>query len=244
MKTRKDLPRFGCLNFRVDVAAVLSELRARELLDWAKYTDIQVSAASKHKAFVIANQFNKDSFFKEETAPSLEGDCYKQLYLTDFDESKASGKVKLEPTNIFKRAKRLNPANERYLAEADELNYGVRNGLVTGELATVLNLFSSKLTRVRLAYLAPRFTIQPHVDYDPSYVVRYHVPLITNPQVLMHVMRGDNTASQHLPADGRVYFFNAGLKHYVTNSSDSGRLHLIVDVHGQSELDNLTTLIP
>ena len=40
----------------------------------------------------------------------------------------------------------------------------------------------------------------------------------------------------HMPADGRIYFFNQGLKHWVKNYSNHPRLHLIIDVHGQNEL--------
>jgi len=244
MKSRKQLPRFGYLkNIEVDVDAVLSYLKDKNLLDFNNYNDIKVSANSKHKNFVIANEFSKDNFFKEEEAMMLEGDHYKQLYLTDFDESKASGKVQLHNTNIFERTKRLSPTNANYLAEADELNYGIFNDHVSGELEIVLKKFSSKITRVRLAWLKGNAKIKPHVDYDPSYITRYHVPLITNPNAKMYVMRGNDIAEMHLPAENKVYFFNAGLKHWVHNNSDQGRLHLIVDVHGQKELENLEELI-
>lgn len=244
MKTRKQLPRFGYLSgYNIDVAKVLDQLKDDGLLNWDRYTDIKVSSNSKHKDFVIANEFCKDNFFKEEDAPMMEGDNYRQVYLTDFDETKTGGEVKFEFTNIFKRTRRLDPSKSEYLPEADELNYGVRNELVTGELAKILDMFPSKLTRVRLAYLKDHFDIKPHVDYDPSYIVRYHIPLITNIDVRMFMERGSDLAEIHLPADGKVYFFNSGLKHWVKNDGNEGRLHLIIDVHGQQELDQLITLI-
>jgi hypothetical protein len=243
MKNRKQLPCFGYLNDkRIDIDQVLTHLESQGLLNWDRYSDIKYSANSKHQAFVVANEFCKDNFFKEPDAPMMEGEQYRQLYLTDFDETKASGKVQLHNTNIFERTKRLDPADPRYLAEADELNYGVRNNLVAGPLAAILDQFTSKITRVRLAYLSKNFEIAPHVDYDPSYIVRYHIPLITNNKVKMFMQRGDSVIEQHLPADGRVYFFNSGLKHWVRNDSDQSRLHLIVDVHGQQELDALVTI--
>jgi hypothetical protein len=244
MKNRKELPRFGYLsNLNIDVDKVLTQLKESGLLDWGKYNDIKVSADSKHKNFVVANEFCKDNFFKEEQAPMMEGEYYKQLYLTDFDESKSMGEVKFEYTNIFKRTRRLDPNKSEYLAEADELNYGVRNDLVTGELEKILDMFTSKITRVRLAYLKDHFDIKPHVDYDPSYIVRFHVPLITNDSVKLFMQRGDNVADIHLPADGKIYFFNSGLKHWVENNGNEGRLHLIIDVHGQIELEHLVELI-
>lgn len=244
MKNRKQLPRFGYLkNISIDVDAVLAFLKEKNLLDFSEYNDIKVSADSKYKNFVVANEFCKDNFFKEEDAPMMEGEHYKQLYLTEFDESKLSGKVELHNTNIFERTRRLDPSKSNYLPEADELNYGVFNDLVTGELEKVLNKFSSKITRVRLAWLKDHAEIKPHVDYDPSYITRFHIPLITNPDAKMYILRGDDVAEMHLPAENKVYFFNSGLKHWVKNDGDQGRLHLIVDVHGQQELEELEEII-
>jgi aspartyl/asparaginyl beta-hydroxylase (cupin superfamily) len=87
------------------------------------------------------------------------------------------------------------------------------------------------------------FTIEPHVDYDPSYISRYHIPIITNSDVTMYIQRGDNVAQYSMSADGRIYFFNSGLKHWVKNNSQFDRLHLIIDVHGQHDLENLEEII-
>lgn len=244
MKTRKNLPRFGFLQgYKIDVQSIIQHLKEEGLLDWNRYNDIKVSANSAHKDFVVSNEFCKDNFFIEDGAQMMEGEFYRQLYLTDFDETKRSGKVQLEQTNIFKRTKRLDPTKPDYLPEADELNYGVRNHLVKGPLATTLDMFRGKITRVRLAFLKNNFEIKPHVDYDPSYITRFHIPLITNTDVRCHMLRGEDVADVHLPADGSVYFFNSGLKHWVKNNSDHWRLHLIVDVHGQQDLEHLETLV-
>jgi hypothetical protein len=243
IKNRKQLPCFGYLNnITIDIPELIAYLQDQNLLDYQRYTDIKYSAGSKHQAFVVANEFCKDNFFKEHDAPMMEGELYRQLYLTDFDESKSSNSVKLHNTNIFERTKRLNPDDPRYLPEADELNYGLRNCLAQGILGNILDQFKSKLTRVRLAYLSPNFEIAAHVDYDPSYIVRYHIPIITNPDVKMFIEKKGQVIDQHLPADGRIYFFNSGLKHWVCNNSKLGRLHLIVDVHGQEELQHLVSL--
>lgn len=240
---RKQLPMIGYLDhLKIDLEVLLSHLRGHNLLDWSRYTDIQVSSDSKHKDFVVANEYCKTSFFTEESAPLMEGDQYVQLYLTDFDPTKASNDVALEQTNIFQRTKRLNPESSRYLPEADERNYGVRNHLVEGPLEAILDSFQAKITRVRLACLKPGFEIKPHVDYDPRYIVRYHIPIITNDRVIMGMQRDGQDHKFHLPADGRVYFFNSGLKHWVKNASLEARLHLIVDVHGQDDLKHLVEI--
>lgn len=237
MLNRKQLPLVAKLNnITVNIQVMLDHCRFNNLLDNSKYTDIKYSANSKHQAFLVSNEFCKTNFFTESDAPTLEGEKYKQLYLTDFDESKASGNVSLHSTNIFERTKRLNKNDPRYLPEADELNYGIRNQHVSGPLEELLNKFTSKITRVRLAYLDSGFSIKPHVDYDPSYITRYHVPLVTNGEVLMGFSKNNIDHFYHLPADGSVYFFNSGIKHWVENRSDSPRIHLIIDTHGQEDL--------
>lgn len=243
MLNRKQLPFVAVLkNFRVDVGEILAHCRNNDLLDINKYNDIKYSANSKHQSFLVSNEFCKTNFFTEADAPSLEGEKYKQLYLTDFDETKASDKVDLHNTNIFERTKRLDPNDPRYLPEADELNYGVRNKYATGPFANILDMFKAKVTRVRLAYLTAGFEIKPHVDYDPSYIVRYHIPLITNNDVIMGFTHKNVDYLYHMPSDGSVYFFNSGIKHWVKNNGKEDRLHLIIDTHGQDDLTEFDAL--
>lgn len=241
MKTRKQLPNFGYLsNMRLNITSLLEHLQVNNMLNSSIYNDIKVSSNSAHKDFVIANEFSKNNFFKEHTAADLEGEKYVQLYLTDFDKSKKSKtEITTKPTTIFSRTKRLNRNHPAYLPESDELNYGIRNHYVSGILSDILDSFYSKVTRVRLAYLKSNFSIKPHVDYDPSYIVRYHVPIITNTDCRIHIQIKDCEYSTHFPADGRVFFLNAGHLHWASNNSNVDRLHLIIDVHGQAELENL-----
>lgn len=243
LKNRKQLPCFGYLdNMHIDMNALLAHMKDNNLLDFTAYADIKVSANSKMKEFVIANEYCHTTFFKEKDAPMMDSDLFRHITLTDFDESKSKGEVKFKFTNIFERTKRLNPLSKNYLPEADEMNYGKRNKFVTGELEKILDMFTSKITRARLAFLSGTHEIKPHVDYDPTYVTRYHIPIITDTGVMMYMKNKDKIYQQHFPADGKVYFFNAGLKHWVKNESSSARLHLIIDVHGQEELEHLVPL--
>jgi hypothetical protein len=246
MKTRKELPRIGFLKHRtLDVNSVVEYLEAQGLLNYQAYNDIKASHRSKYKDFVVLNSFCKNSFFKESAAADLEGEEYVQLYLTDFDESKRANDFPVENiyTTVFSRQKRLNADSANYVPEADELNYGVRNNLVAGVLSEILDGFQDRVTRVRLACLKAHSEIRAHVDYDPSYICRFHIPLITNSNVKMYLERHKEIAEYHMPSDGRIYFFNSGLKHWVRNLSDHDRLHLIVDVHGQTDLENIETLV-
>lgn len=242
MKTRKQLPDFGYLPHIVfDHVELVEYLQESDLLNHSKYNDIKASANSTYKNFVVANEFCKDSFFKEEDAPMMEGELYKQLYLTEIDPKYANTSVAFKYTNIFERTKRLDSSDPRYLPQADERNYGHRNQHVAGYLEYILNQFKSPLARVRLAMLAPHFQIKPHVDYDPSYITRIHIPIITNDMCTLTIYKQDQQNTVHLPP-GRAYFFNSGHKHSAENNSDQPRYHLIVDLQNQDDLDTLTEL--
>lgn len=253
-KNRKELPAVCVVkNIKVDTEALVAYCYEQKLFDTRNYEDINViqyplvkgksippSHFNTHKGmqdFTTANSFCKESFFKEEGAEFLQGEKYKQLYLTEFDSTKKSGNISCKETTIFQRSKRLDPDHSSYLPEADEYNYGIKNELVRGEIEKVLKSFKAPLARVRFASLAPNFKLKPHVDYDPSYITRYHIPLQTNKDCLMCVIdRNGNKITKQFSNDGKVYFLNTGLKHWAENNSKEERIHLIVDTKNQQDL--------
>lgn len=243
MKNRKQLPCFGYLkDYQVDMNALINYLKNNGILDIERYNDIRASADSDMKTYISISEHSYNNFFKDEHEGDLESLKFRQLMLTKFDQSKVTGNEDTSPATFFSRFRRRDPNKKNYMPHADELNYGIRNELVKGELENVMNLFKSQITRARLTYLMAGHNIKPHVDYDPSYVTRYHIPIITHPDVVMHMERKGKEHSMHMPADGKIYFFNTGMKHWVTNDSPIDRLHMIIDVHGQVELENLVSL--
>jgi hypothetical protein len=245
MKTRKDLPSFGYLrDIKVDINALLNHCIQQELLDPGKYNSIQVKNKTGYEDFIKMNHHHCHDYIMSANEDCENMESYKQLALTEFDESKRTGNVfESTPTTVLHRSKRIDPSRASYVPEADEHNYGVRNSLVTGEIEKLLDMFTSSVKRVRFAYMKEHHKFGAHRDYDPSYLTRYHIPLITNPGVIFFAKDNHGIErSLHLPADGRIYFLNAGHLHWVHNNSDQGRVHLIVDVHGQKELENLEEL--
>ena len=240
MKTRKELPCYGVIkNFKIDMVKLYQHLADADLLNFEKYNDIKYSAADEFEGYVKAGSTFFNTYFKEDDAENLESEKFKQLYLTKFDETKSRGDVELKETSFIERVKRLRPGDPRYVPEADELNYGVPTELLTGELKSIYDLFESKVTRARFTLLGPKHQIKPHFDYDTTIICRYHIPIITNPGVLFYMQKSSKIYKLYMPADGRVYFFNTGFKHWVYNRSLFPRLHLIIDVHGQKELEQL-----
>lgn len=65
-------------------------------------------------------------------------------------------------------------------------------------------------------------------------VVRIHIPVITNEQVVMYV--GGNP--YHFPV-GSAWYFDASVRHAVQNNSDQDRIHLVADLKVCNALDKL-----
>lgn len=239
MKNRKELPAYCKIHNSVNIKELKEFCIANGYTDYDSFNDIKYSANSNHKAFLVANGYCKENFFKEDGAEFLEGEHYKQLYLTDIDPAKVTTSEELlEDTHatIFSRTKRLDPTSKNYIPEADELNYTNRNKHVAGIFEDILNSFKGQVTRVRLAVLMPGATIKPHVDYDPSYITRFHIPIFTNRDVVFGIKEKKEIHEFKMEDDGSIYFFNSGLLHWVTNYGSEPRLHLVVDTHGQEDL--------
>jgi quercetin dioxygenase-like cupin family protein len=242
-KTRKELPCYGYIDgMTVDVPKVLKYLEDNKLLDFKEYNDIHLSNGGNFEGYVRAHEYVQNNFFKDADTPSLEGDKFRQIQLTQFDTSKSKGMPEIKETTELERQKRLDPNSPNYLPEADEYNYGVRGPLVKGVLEEILDMFKGKITRARLAFLDAGHEIKPHYDYDTAYITRYHIALLTQPEVKFFTKRSGRVFERHIPADGRVYFLNAGYVHWVKNDSSGPRLHLIIDCAEQYDLDNLVSL--
>jgi hypothetical protein len=91
------------------------------------------------------------------------------------------------------------------------------------------------LYKIIIAELKPHSVISPHVDAGFSLVVphRVHVPVITNTDVIFGC--GETVLNM---ITGNVYEINNQLQHFVKNSSDESRIHLIIDVIGKKDIGN------
>lgn len=102
----------------------------------------------------------------------------------------------------------------------------------------VLNMFKSRVTRVRLVVKEPGANILPHIDYDTTYSVRYYVPLQTNEWCFTAVKSktDDLPEVRHLEADGSVWFVNPGNLHSAWNMGQTNDIRLILACDGQDDL--------
>ena len=92
---------------------------------------------------------------------------------------------------------------------------------------TVIASFACDLHCVRLMRLTPRSKIKEHRDHDLDAehgMVRIHIPITTNPQVVFEVNR---TPVEMAP--GEAWYLRLADPHRVVNGGTSDRVHLVMD---------------
>ena len=218
--TRKQLPEFGVVEgIAVDISSLASFCRDKGYLDPECYIDGQRSEDTALKEYWSAYEKCNDQLDGIVTE-CLAGNQYKQLALSKFNgEQHTQGSI--DANSARSRLKRIDKNSEYYVPEADEHNFGLLTEKVEGPIKDALDKFKSPFARVRFAMFAPHSSVDPHIDYDPSYVTRYHIPIVTNPDCWMCVERNGKSRKVNFEADGRVYFLNTGFKHWIENNSDS-----------------------
>ena len=102
----------------------------------------------------------------------------------------------------------------------------------------VINSFKGETHRARVAIMEPGCLINPHIDYNTDYSVRYHIPLTTNKDCGFYVVGLDGEKVYQQMKPGEVWFLNQGLRHSAWNKGKTSRSHIIISVNGQEDLDD------
>lgn len=236
MKDRKQLPPFLKLQHQFDISRILDAFKKFE--DINLYDDL--NASNPDSAY--GDFYNSSSklehlkkFAESNEDVSKGSKFYKQLSLTEFDGDKPQRQLE-QDTGIKTYRKSTNPDDPSYDPIMDERRYTKRKDICTGYWNDILDTFKSPVTRTRFAYMAPGHSIKPHIDYNTTYSIRLHIPIITNENAFMCVKTKDGLQKIHMPADGSVYFLNTGMTHWAENNGDEGRIHLVISLNGQEDL--------
>lgn len=239
---RRHFP-FLCQLKRVfDVEAIKREINTLE----KEYGWIDISyEADSYKKLSVSRE-NLFQAFEDEKG---EFSKYHQIVLTEFDKSRAkeSGKSEISETVSLGKFSRYKSSMSRAIGELDEANYGKRRAFLrlAPTINQVLDSFKSPISRVRLAKIDPGFKIKPHIDNDTVYGVRYHLAIQTNPKSILGFRKSpkDDFEIYHIPANGHLYFINAGFEHFAENMGDEARIHLVIGVDGQADIQSELGLI-
>lgn len=234
---RKQLPAFMKLTYKFDMEKILYEFE--KFKDISLYDDLNASNPDSAYGDFYNSSAKLDHLkkFAESDEDVTKGSqFYKQLSLTEFDGDRPDRKIVYD-NNIKTYRKSTNPNDQEYDPVMDERKYTKRKDICTGYWNDILDTFKAPVTRTRFAYMAPGHSIKPHIDYNTTYSIRVHIPIITNQNALMCVKTNNGIQKVHLPADGSVYFLNTGITHWAENNGTNGRIHLVISLNGQEDLD-------
>lgn len=233
---RKQLPPFLKLPYQFDINKILVEFEKFRDLDL--YDDLNPSnPKSAYGDFYNSSTKleHLKKFINEKEQAIYGSEFYKQLSLTEYDGN-ITNRFVSEDNTVGTYRKSTITDDEKYDPVLDERRYTKRKGICTGYWNDILDTFKAPVTRTRFAYMAPGHKIKPHIDYNTTYSIRVHIPIITNKAAFMFVKNKDGVHKMHMPADGSVWFLNTGMTHWVENNGNDGRVHLVISLNGQGDL--------
>jgi hypothetical protein len=234
---RKQLPAFVKLPYKFDMDKILYEFE--RFKDISLYDDLNASNPDSAYGDFYNSSAKLDhlkKFAKAKEDVTRGSQFYRQLSLTEFDGEKTARQLDHD-TRITTYRKSTNLDDPNYDPVMDERRYTKRKAICTGYWNDILDTFKASVTRTRFAYMAPGHSIKPHIDYNTTYSIRVHIPIVTNQDAFMCAKTKDGIQKIHMPADGSVYFLNTGLTHWAENNGTEGRIHLVISLNGQEDLN-------
>ena len=121
------------------------------------------------------------------------------------------------------------------------------NDSVQRNLSENLHYLSTcKFERIRFMKLAAGKSLRKHtdnidVDIEKKKIVRLHVPIRTNDQVVFTIYENDDdeVGKELNLTTGRYYYLDVTKPHAVINNSDIDRYHLVIDCFVNDELNTI-----
>lgn len=112
----------------------------------------------------------------------------------------------------------------------DELNIGdiIKEMNVTPERV--------RLMRLRAGTKISKHTDKVDKDIKSGKIIRLHIPIVTNENVIMKTWLQEGLVEFNM-GFGEVWMLDVARPHAVENNSDQDRVHLVIDVYNNRELD-------
>lgn len=132
----------------------------------------------------------------------------------------------------FSLAKCIGPENK------EESYYELLDWIKNSYIEELFSKFKSPIYRPRLCIIRPGGYLKPHIDNNTTKVIRYMIPLQTNPWALFGQRRKNSNIVEinHFKANGDIWFFNQGFEHSAWNFGNDDRIHLVFTVAGHHEI--------
>jgi hypothetical protein len=241
---RRDFPFFQKMPIKIDIDLIQKELEILESRNNWK----DINPETKYYESLLKRREHLLAAFADNKVDNIHKmtfNNYNQIVLTEFDENTYKG-IKDQDTDYIidmsqnKKYSRYKKDVLEIMAKQNEKNYGKHRDIISDlfNIKKLLTSFKNKVTRARFAKLKAKSSIQPHIDHNINYGVRYHLALQTNEDSYLAVRKNRKQDFQyfHVPADGHLYFLNIGFEHFAINNGNKDRIHLVIGVNGIDDL--------
>ena len=113
-------------------------------------------------------------------------------------------------------------------------------------IGSILENIPAECERVRLMRLKAGTKIAKHTDkvdadIKTGRIVRLHIPVITNDKIIFRSWLQSGIAEFSM-AKGECWWLDVARAHEVENNSDIDRVHLIIDVYNNSQVESMVWL--
>lgn len=246
-QTKRDLPLIGRLRKTIDIDAakkqILGLISANE--EKIKRHNLELDPSSTEHTYNLQNK-RGEMFIKnyEET--------YKLYSAIGFHEMTDAAKLAAsqisKPVSGFSPVERLkgmlDTSGPFYHPAFDERNYTKPTEHMSGYIQDFCDSFESDACRSAVVSLLPGKFISPHFDIGPEFITRLQIPIVTNEKAVIGVKTAGGWNEYHLPADGSIFFINAGWEHWAINGGDEIRYQLRVCLMSQEDLKDIEDYKP
>jgi len=140
--------------------------------------------------------------------------------------------------SVRQRLRSVIKLNEDYDPLIDERNYTkMPKKLRGGYIEAVLNMFRANTVRARFVRLRPGETLADHIDYNPKYCLKAHIPMTSQSLSYMKFFHKNLGEITYRMKPGRIYVINSGIRHEAINESlVHERIHLVISLDGQQDI--------
>jgi hypothetical protein len=241
-KNRHSLPPIGRLRKTIDLDSARTQIMHLIAENEEKISQglLEMDPSSTEHTYDLKNKQGND-FIKNYD------EVYKRYSVIGFheltDEAKTLGNSMTKKVSDFTPVQRLkgmvDTSSEYYHPFYDERNYTKPTVYNAGYINEFLGSFQSNSCRAAVVSLYPGRFITKHFDIGAEYITRLQIPIITNPGSVIGVKTAGGWNEYHLPADGGIFFINAGIEHYAINRGDEIRYQIRVCLESQEDLEDI-----
>jgi len=139
---------------------------------------------------------------------------------------------------VKRRLRSVIKLNEDYDPFIDERNYTKLPKALKGSyIEAVLDMFRADAVRARFVRLRPGERLADHIDYNPKYCLKAHIPLTEQSLSYIKFFHRDLGETTYRMKPGKIYVINSGIRHEAINESlNHERIHLVISLDGQQDI--------